>query len=91
MTNLVGHNHPVPSYNVAQAKSRFSEMLERVAAGEEVLLTKRGRPVARLIPAAPRASILGAGRDDSNLNGDVLARDQWWKPLSEDEARPWYE
>jgi prevent-host-death family protein len=79
------------SYNVAEAKTRFSEILERVAQGEEVLLTKRGRPVARVIPAAPRTTILGAGQHDPNINRDVIARDDWWKPLRDDEERVWYE
>ena len=38
------------SYNVADAKTRLSEILTRVEAGEEILLTRRGQPVARVIP-----------------------------------------
>ena len=34
-----------------KAKTHFSSLLDRVAQGEEVLIVKRGRPVARLIPA----------------------------------------
>ena len=33
------------------AKTRFSELLERVAGGEEIIITKHGVPVARLVPA----------------------------------------
>jgi prevent-host-death family protein len=33
------------------AKAQFSALLERVARGEEVVITKHGRPVARLVPA----------------------------------------
>jgi prevent-host-death family protein len=40
-----------------EAKTRFSQLLERVAAGEEITITKHGRPVARLIPAALASSI----------------------------------
>jgi prevent-host-death family protein len=80
------------SYNVAEAKTRLSEILQRVSEGEEVLLTRRGRPVARLIPAAAqRSNILGAGKDDANINFDVIARDDWWKAMPEDETRSWYE
>ena len=32
-----------------EAKTRFSALLEKVAAGEEVVITKHGRPVARLV------------------------------------------
>ncbi|TVS11399.1 MAG: type II toxin-antitoxin system prevent-host-death family antitoxin [Gammaproteobacteria bacterium] len=38
----------VTSVTLAEAKARLSELTERAAAGEEVVITKRGRPVARL-------------------------------------------
>ena len=34
------------------AKTHLSRLLDRVAAGEEVLITKHGKPVARLVSAA---------------------------------------
>ena len=34
-----------------KAKTHFSSLLDRVVRGKEVLITKHGRPVARLIPA----------------------------------------
>jgi prevent-host-death family protein len=37
---------------VADAKRRFSELIERVARGERFLVTKRGRPVLALVPPA---------------------------------------
>jgi prevent-host-death family protein len=79
------------SYNVAEAKTRLSEILQRVSEGEEVLLTRRGRPIARVIPAARTSNILGAGKQDPNINLEVVARDDWWKPMAEDESRSWYE
>lgn len=36
------------SVSVAEAKSHLSEILDRVEAGEEVVITRRGKPVARL-------------------------------------------
>ena len=36
---------------IYDARSRLSELVERVEAGEEVILTRRGRPVARMIRA----------------------------------------
>ncbi len=47
------------SAGVADLKARLSEYLSRVKAGEEVLVTDRGRPVARLVPVDA-----GAGPDD---------------------------
>ncbi|WP_375393268.1 type II toxin-antitoxin system Phd/YefM family antitoxin [uncultured Sphingomonas sp.] len=46
------------SYNIAEAKAQFSELIGRAEAGETVEITRRGRPVARLMPAiAPRPPI----------------------------------
>ena len=36
---------------VFEAKTRLSELLDRVATGQEVVITRHGVPVARLIPA----------------------------------------
>jgi prevent-host-death family protein len=36
--------------SVKEAKNRFSEMLDRIAIGEEVVITDRGEPVAKLVP-----------------------------------------
>lgn len=33
-----------------EAKTHFSELLERAEAGEEITITRRGKPVARMIP-----------------------------------------
>jgi prevent-host-death family protein len=46
------------SYSIADAKARFSEVVERVAAGETVEITKRGKLMVKMIPAvAPRKQI----------------------------------
>lgn len=44
MTHTVG---------VFEAKNRLTALLDEVEAGAEVLITRRGNPVARLVPAAP--------------------------------------
>lgn len=38
------------SYNIADAKAQFSELVDRAAAGEEIEIKKRGEPVARIVP-----------------------------------------
>lgn len=71
----------VNDVGVHEAKTRFSALLRRVAAGEEITITSSGRPVARLVPVhqAPDRAL---GRDrgffevpedfDSALPDDVL-------------------
>ncbi len=39
--------------SLAQAKAHLSELLNAVESGEEVVITRHGRPVARVVPAIP--------------------------------------
>jgi len=53
------------AFNMHQAKTHFSELVERVQAGEEIVIAKSGKPVARLVPYAddaPPRRRLGAMR-----------------------------
>jgi prevent-host-death family protein len=50
------HFGGVSEVNIHEAKSHLSSLLRRVAAGEEIVITRAGRPIARLVPvdAAPK-------------------------------------
>ena len=54
------------SVNVHEAKTHLSRLLERVEAGEEVVIARAGRPIARLVPyrrlAAPRTPGIWQGQ-----------------------------
>jgi prevent-host-death family protein len=45
-----------PIVNIHQAKTHLSRLIERVEAGEEVVIARAGRPVARLVPFRARTS-----------------------------------
>ncbi len=67
--------------NIREARERLSALLDAVSAGEEVVLLRRGREVARLIPPRPRGKrlpSLGSFRKEIALKG---------KPLSTEVAR----
>jgi prevent-host-death family protein len=38
-----------------EAKTRFGELLERVARGEEIVITRHDKPVARMLPEGGRS------------------------------------
>jgi len=38
---------------IYEAKSKLSQLVEKAEAGEEVILTRRGRPVAKIVNVAP--------------------------------------
>ena len=40
------------SLGILDARSRFSELIDRAERGEEIVITRRGAPVARIVPAA---------------------------------------
>ena len=42
------------SVGAYDAKTRFSELLDRVEKGEQIIITRHGRPIARLVPEGAR-------------------------------------
>jgi len=73
-------------FNVHEAKTHFSRLLDLVIEGEEILITRNGIPVAELVPARQQGLVLGAGQDDANINRDLVARNDWWRPMSDREV-----
>ena len=66
------------SVGVHEAKTHLSRLLAAVEAGEEVEITRRGVPVARLVPARPAVRVLGADR------GLVVIGDDFDAPLPDE-------
>jgi prevent-host-death family protein len=64
--------------NIHQAKTHLSRLVERVEAGEEVVIARAGRPVARLVPfrgrTVPRTP--GAWRGRVRMAPDFDAPDE---------------
>lgn len=50
------------AYSVADAKNTLPKLIDRALLGEEVLITRRGKPVVELRPVSPRPP-LPAGTD----------------------------
>ena len=63
--------------NVKDARDNLKALLERVEAGEEVTLTRRGRPVARVVPIAAQADrrlpLLAGFRDSLTVAGRAMS------------------
>ena len=49
--------------NIHEAKTHFSKLLERVALGEEIIIARAGKPVARLSPLAARKARTPGGAE----------------------------
>lgn len=69
--------------NVHEAKTHLSRLLERVRAGEEIILAKGGRPYAKLVPLEPREE-----RKPGQLRHLVMG-DAFFDPLPEEELAVW--
>lgn len=55
----------IRTLNVAEAKARLSELVERAARGEEIVIARNGKPKARLVALPPRGARVpgkGAGK-----------------------------
>ena len=61
--------------NIHEAKTHFSKLLRRVAAGEEIVIARAGLPVARLVPATDSVAerTLGAYAGQISWEGDFDA------------------
>lgn len=45
------------NYGVAEAKNKFTHLLERVEDGERIVITRHGKPIVEIVKAAPTPEI----------------------------------
>ena len=66
--------------NIHEAKSRLSQLIERVLNGEAVVIAKAGKPVAQLVPIRKTPKrILGSA------SGTIQFCEGWDKPWNDNE------
>lgn len=70
--------------NVHQAKTQLSRLLAQVEAGEDVVIARRGEPVARLVGCKPPGK-----RQPDVLKGKVVIPESFFDPLPEEELTVW--
>ncbi len=66
--------------NIHEAKTHLSRLVEEVAAGEEIVIAKAGRPIAKLVPLASELE----PRQLGSLRGKIWLADDFDAPLPED-------
>ena len=59
--------------NIHEAKTQLSKLVERAAGGEEIIIAKAGRPMARLVPYVERRQPRKPGR----LKGKLWVADDF--------------
>lgn len=70
----------VATVSIYEAKTKLSHLVDCALKGEEIVITRHGRPVARLVPARPQRSPRKLGA----LRGRIRIADDFDAPLPED-------
>ncbi len=65
--------------NIHEAKTHLSRLLNRVCQGEEIIIAKAGKPIARLVPIAGRIK----RRLPGSARGKITVSDDFDAPLPE--------
>lgn len=73
--------------NLYEAKTQLSSLVERAANGEEIVIAKAGKPMARLVPASVQSQRKRTW--GQNLLGITYMAPDWDAPLSEEELKEW--
>lgn len=73
--------------NVHEAKTHFSKLLERVALGEEVVIAKAGKPVAKLVAIESHRPRFTLG----SAKGEFVVPDDFNDPLPKEIEDLFYE
>ena len=69
---------------IHQAKTQLSRLLAAVETGEEFVIARRDKPVARLVPIAPKPK-----RVPGLLKGKIHVGPEFFEPMSEEELALW--
>lgn len=68
--------------NMHEAKTHLSRIVERVEAGEEIIISRAGKPVAKVVPIRTT----GPRREPGSLRGRIHLADDFDAPLPADVA-----
>lgn len=70
--------------NIREAKAKLSRLLAQVESGEEIVIARNGKPVARLVPVQKPAK-----RQPDVFKGKFVLPDSFFDPLPEEELKAW--
>jgi prevent-host-death family protein len=70
---------------IHQAKTNLSRLIQKASAGEEVIIARGSKPVARLVPMG---EVKGQRRPGS-LKGKLVVGPEFFEPLPADELSAW--
>jgi prevent-host-death family protein len=76
------------TFSSSQARNHLGELLDRVAHGEEIVITRHDKPVARIVPEGGK-SLEKVRQAVANMRAhrEQMARRKGFKPLTDKEIR----
>jgi prevent-host-death family protein len=78
----------MPTVTALEAKTRFGELLVRVSRGEEIVITRHEKPVARMVPEGrPTLGEVRRAVNELHALRREMAQRRGFKPLTESEIR----
>ncbi len=66
-------------FNIAEAKARLSELADAASRGEEIVLARHGKPIARIAPLSGAASSGLRKLGQLAPEGPPVDLDTWWR------------
>jgi len=72
--------------NIYEAKSKLSQLINQVIAGEEVIVAKSGKPVAKIVPLEKPIQ----DRKPGTAKGKIIIADDFDAPLPDDILKEFY-
>ena len=74
--------------NIHQAKTHLSKLVEEAAQGEEIIIAKAGKPMAKLVALEQTVQ---QPRKPGNLKGQIWMSDDFDAPMSDEELALWHD
>ena len=71
--------------NIHEAKTHLSRLLDQVSHGEEIVIAKAGKPIARIVPIDDTPT----DRTPGIAKGEFALTDAFFDPLPDDELAAW--
>lgn len=70
---------PMKRINIHQAKAQLSRLVEKAANGDEIVITRSGKPIAKLVSISPTPQPKVKGL----LKGKIKIKESFFEPLPE--------
>ena len=75
--------------NIYDAKARFSELVEKAEHGQETIIARAGKPVAKIVPIKPVTKTKKPRVFGGNVLGITYLAPDAFAPMSDEELAEW--